>query len=121
MEENGKKVEEVYEELHEKVKNSAYEIINKKGATFYAIGLSTAKIIETILNNQKSVLTVSTFIENEFNGMIQNVYLSLPSVVGRNGVERILHLEYSYSEVLKLIESSRKLLEIYGSCSECGK
>ena len=121
LEENGKKVEEVYEELHEKVKNSAYEIINKKGATFYAIGLSTAKIIETILNNQKSVLTVSTFIENEFNGMIQNVYLSLPSVVGRNGVERILHLEYSYSEVLKLIESSRKLLETYGSCSECGK
>lgn len=119
LEDNGKNAEEVCAEIHEKVKNAAYEIINKKGATFYAIGLSTAKIIETILNNQKSVLTVSTFIENEFNGMIQNVYLSLPSVVGRNGVERILHLNYSYSEVLKLIESSKKLHETYGTCSNC--
>lgn len=119
LEDNGKNAEEVCAEIHEKVKNAAYEIINKKGATFYAIGLSTAKIIETILNNQKSVLTVSTFIENEFNGMIQNVYLSLPSVVGRKGVERILHLNYSYSEVLKLIESSKKLHETYGTCSNC--
>ena len=119
LEDNGKSAEKVCAEIHEKVKNAAYEIINKKGATFYAIGLSTAKIIETILNNQKSVLTVSTFIENEFNGMIQNVYLSLPSVVGRKGVERILHLNYSYSEVLKLIESSKKLHETYGTCSNC--
>lgn len=119
LEDNGKNAEKVCAEIHDKVKNAAYEIINKKGATFYAIGLSTAKIIETILNNQKSVLTVSTFIENEFNGMIQNVYLSLPSVVGRNGVERILHLNYSYAEVLKLIESSKKLHETYGTCSNC--
>lgn len=121
LNDNGKNAEEVYETLHEKVKNSAYEIITKKGATYYAIGLSTAKIIETILNNQRSVLTVSTYIESEFNGMIQNVYLSLPSVVSRKGVERILRLEYSYSEVLKLIESSKKLLDSYESCSECGK
>ena len=98
-----------------------YDIIKKKGATYYAIGLSTAKIIETILNNQRSVLTVSTYIENEFNGMIKGVYLSLPSVVGRKGVERILHLEYSYTEVLKLIDSSKKLLDTYESCQDCGK
>jgi L-lactate dehydrogenase len=119
LEDNGKNAEEVYKEIHEKVKNAAYEIINKKGATYYAIGLSTAKIIETILNNQKSVLTVSTYIEDDFHGMVKNVYLSLPSVVGRNGVERILHLDYSYREVLKLIESSKKLLETYEDCSDC--
>lgn len=121
LEDNGKNAEEVYKDLHEKVKNSAYDIIKKKGATYYAIGLSTAKIIETILNNQRSVLTVSTYIENEFNGMIKGVYLSLPSVVGRKGVERILHLEYSYTEVLKLIDSSKKLLNTYESCQDCGK
>ena len=119
LEDNGKNADKVYKEIHEKVKNAAYEIINKKGATFYAIGLSTAKIIETILNNQKSVLTVSTFIEDEFNGMIKDVYLSLPSVVGRSGVERILHLDYSYSEVLRLIESSKKLIDTYSSCIDC--
>ena len=119
LEDNGKNAEAVYKEIHEKVRTAAYEIISKKGATYYAIGLSTAKIIETILNNQRSVLTVSTYIEYEFNGMIQKVYLSLPSVVGRKGVERILHLNYSYSEVLKLIESSKKLLETYENCSNC--
>lgn len=121
LEDNGKNAEEVYKDLHEKVKNSAYEIISKKGATYYAIGLSTAKIIETILNNQKSVLTISTYLKDEFNGMIKDVYLSLPAVIGRNGVERILHLEYSYSEVLKVIESSKTLLSTYKSCSNCGK
>jgi L-lactate dehydrogenase len=115
------KGEEFYEELHEKVRNAAYEIIKKKGATYYAIGLSTAKIIETIMNNQKSILTVSTYMQNEFNGMVNDVYLSLPAVVGSKGVERILHLEYSYSEVLKLIESSKKLLETLSSCTECNK
>jgi malate/lactate dehydrogenase len=53
--------------------------------------------------------------------MIKGVYLSLPSVVGRKGVERILHLEYSYTEVLKLIDSSKKLLNTYESCQDCGK
>lgn len=116
LEENNKSIEINLNELHEKVKNAAYEIINKKGATFYAIGLSTAKIIETILNNQKSVLTVSTYLKSEFNGMIEDVYLSLPTVLGSQGVERILHLDYSYEEVLKLIESSKTLKNIYFDC-----
>lgn len=121
LELKGKNAEETFSEIHEQVKNAAYEIIKKKGATFYAIGLSTAKIVETILNNTRSVLTVSTYMQNEFNGMIDGVYLSLPAIVGSKGVESILHLEYSYPEVLKLIESSKKLKSTYESCSECNK
>lgn len=114
-----KTVEEYLNDLHNKTKNAAYDIINKKGATFYAIGVSVAKIIETILTNQKSVLTTSIYIENEFNGMIKDIYLSLPAILGNKGVERILHLEYSYNEVLKLIDSANKLKETYNSCVDC--
>lgn len=99
--------------LHDQVKNSAYEIIDKKGATYYAIALSTAKIVETILNNQRSVLTVSTLITNKFNNEIDDVYLSLPSIVGNKGVIKILSLNYSYDEVLKLIESAKTLKKQY--------
>ncbi len=99
--------------LHDKVKDAAYEIIKKKGATYYAIGLATAKIVSTILNNNRSVLTVSTLVENEFDGEIDGVYISLPCVVGRNGIITRLHLEYSYEEVLKLILSANKLKETY--------
>lgn len=99
--------------LHDKVKDAAYEIIKKKGATYYAIGLATAKIVSTILNNNRSVLTVSTLVEHEFDGEIDGVYISLPCVVGRNGIITRLHLEYSYEEVLKLILSANKLKETY--------
>ena len=99
--------------LHDQVKNSAYEIIDKKGATYYAIALSTAKIVETILNNQKSVLTVSTLITKKFNNEIDDVYLSLPAIVGNKGVIKILSLNYSYDEVLKLIESAKTLKKQY--------
>ena len=85
----------------------------KKGATFYAIALSTAKIVETILNNQKSVLTVSTLIKNKFNNEIDDVYLSLPAIIGNKGVIKILSLNYSYDEVLKLIESAKTLKKQY--------
>ena len=113
---NNKVAEPKFRKIHEQVKNAAYDIINKKGATFYAIGLSTAKIIETIMNNQKSVLTISTYLQNEFNGMIDDVYLSVPTILGSKGVEKILHPEYSYEEVLKLLESAKTLSKTYKEC-----
>lgn len=109
----GPKGIEILKTLHEKVKNAAYEIIQKKGATYYAIGLATSKIVGTILNNTRSILTVSTYVENEFNGEIDGVYISLPCVVGNKGVIERLHLEYSYDEVLKLIQSANTLKTTY--------
>lgn len=113
LKEKGSEGLKLLSSLHDKVKDAAYEIIKKKGATYYAIGLATAKIVSTILNNNRSVLTVSTLVENEFDGEIDGVYISLPCVVGRNGIITRLHLEYSYEEVLKLILSANKLKETY--------
>lgn len=101
------------EQFHKSVKNAAYDIIDKKGATFYAIALSTTKIVETILNNQQSILTISTFLENEFNGQVDNIYLSLPAILGSKGVVKVHHLNYSYEEVLKVIESAKILKDQY--------
>ncbi len=100
------------EELHEKVKNAAYEIINKKGATYYAVGLAVNKIIKTILNDTSSVLTISTYISDELDGEVTDFYFSLPVVVGAKGVEKVLHLKYSIDEYKGLIKSARILKEL---------
>ena len=109
----GSKGIDILNQLHEKVKNSAYEIIKNKGATYYAIGLATSKIVGTILNNTKSILTVSTYVKSGFDGAIKGVYISLPSIVGSGGVIQTIDLEYSYDEVLKLIKSAKILKETY--------
>ncbi len=109
-----KKLENL-DEIAKNVKNAAYEIIKKKGATFYAIGLSVEKIVDVILNDTHSVLTVSSYIESAFNNQINDIYLSFPCVVGRKGLEKRLEVNYSLEEGLKLIESAHKLKESYSS------
>ena len=91
------------------MKNAAYEIIKKKGATFYAVALAVARIISAIVNDENSVLTVSTYIAKEFNGLLEDVYLSLPSVVNSNGIEKILRPEYTEEEKSAIISSGLAL------------
>lgn len=93
--------------IFEKVKNAAYEVIQRKGATSYAIGLGVTQIVRSILQNQNRVLTVSTLI-NGFEG-IENVCLSLPVVVNRQGVSRILNLTLTPTEKEQLQKSSQIL------------
>lgn len=97
--------------LHEQVKNAAYTIIAKKGATFYAVALAVSRIVSAILNDENSVLTVSTYVENEFGGLLQDLYLSLPSVVNNHGVEKILRPDYSEGEKSALVTSGLALKE----------
>ncbi|MFZ4843908.1 MULTISPECIES: L-lactate dehydrogenase [Mycetocola] len=82
--------------LHEEVVGSAYKVIAGKGATNYAIGLSGARIVEAILRDEKAVLTVSTVL-NDYNG-VDGVALSVPVVVGKHGVERVLDVPMNDSE-----------------------
>ncbi len=97
------------ESMEQDVKNAAYEIIQKKGATYYGIAMATKRILEAILNDQHSVLTVSTYLENEFDGRISDVYLSVPVVLGINGVEKIVRPDYSEDEINRLVESANVL------------
>jgi L-lactate dehydrogenase len=93
--------------LFEQVKNAAYEVIQRKGATSYAIGLGVTQIVQAILRNQNRVMTVSSLI-NGFEG-IDDVCLSLPAVVNRQGVSRVLNLSLTASEKEQL-QSSAKIL-----------
>lgn len=93
--------------IFEQVKNAAYEVIQRKGATSYAIGLGVTQIVRSILQNQNRVLTVSTLI-NGFKG-IEDVCLSLPAVVNRQGVSRILNLTLTPTESEQLQKSSQIL------------
>ncbi len=93
--------------FHETVKNSAYEIIEKKGATYYAIALSVKRIVECIIGNEKSILTVSSLLNGEYG--IENVCLSVPTLVSSDGAERVLQIDLDESEIDDLKKSADKL------------
>jgi L-lactate dehydrogenase len=98
-----------YPVLMEQVKRAAYEIISRKGATFYAIGLALVQITNAILRDEHRVLPVSTVLEN-FHG-IQDIALSLPAVVGRQGVERVLDIPLAPEELKALQDSAQVIKE----------
>jgi len=89
------------------VRDAAYEIIKRKGATYYAIGLGLVSIVETILGNYRSVLSVSTLMTGQYG--VSDMCLSLPCVVGANGIEEILTLNLSPGEEKGFRLSAEKL------------
>ena len=91
------------------VKDSAYHIINYKGSTYFGIGMSLTRIVGTILQDQNSVLTVSTYLEGDYG--LHNVCLSIPCVIGRGGVKRIVQTEL-YPEEQSALERSAQILKI---------
>jgi len=96
--------------IFNQVKNAAYEIIKSKGATSYAIGLALVKIVESILRDENSVLPVSTLIEDYYG--INDICLSIPSIIDRHGVKKFLKLELSKEEQGKLVSSAGILKDI---------
>ncbi len=83
-------------EIEQKVRQAAYEVIEGKGATYYAVSLAIRRIVESIMRNEHSILTVSTHVNGYYG--VYDVYLSLPSVISENGVEGALQLELSPEE-----------------------
>lgn len=105
--------------LFRQTRDAAYAIIERKGATYYAIGVGLARIVEAILRDERSVLSVSTLIDG-YAG-IRGVYLSLPAVVGRGGVERVLRPALAAGEVAGLQRSAavlrERIAELHGAGS----
>lgn len=95
------------QEIFEDTKNAAYEIIDAKGSTSYAIALALDRIVSSILLNESAVLSVSTLLDN-FNGM-SDVYLGVPSIVDRSGVRRVLDLPLNEEETALFQQSANKL------------
>lgn len=93
--------------LEDGVRNSAYEIIKRKHATYYGIAMAVKRICEAIIRDEKSVLPVSSLMNGEYG--ISDVALSVPAIVGKDGVEDILPVRLSYEEQKKLRESAEVL------------
>ena len=96
--------------IAEKVKNSAYEIISKKQATYYGIAMSVKRICECIVRNERSILPVSEMMHGEYG--IEDITLSMPAIVGIGGVETHVPIALSEEEAEKLVESAKKLKEV---------
>jgi L-lactate dehydrogenase len=93
--------------IFEQTRNAAYEIIQRKGATHYAVAAGLLRIVESVLRDQRTVLAVSSLVPGYYG--IEDVYLSLPAVVDRGGVERVLHLPLSERETEALRKSAAVL------------
>ena len=100
-----------YLTIADDVKNAAYEVINRKGATYYGIAASTARICEALLRDEQSIIPVSVKLTGEYG--IYDVYLSLPAVVGRRGVEKVIAPNISDEEIGKLRHSADVLADAW--------
>ncbi len=102
--------DETTRQIAERVKNSAYEIIERKQATYYGIAMAVRRICEVIVRDEKSILPVSTIIHGEYG--IEDVALSMPAIVGKSGVETKVPIPLSEEEISKLIKSADILKKI---------
>lgn len=98
---------EAMRRIAEDVKNSAYEIIEKKNATYYGIAMSVKRVCEAIVRNEESILPVSSVRHGEYG--VEDVALSLPAIVGKDGVETSVPLNLSYRETEELKKSADTL------------
>lgn len=93
--------------IAEEVKNSAYEIIEKKDATYYGIAMSVKRICESIVRDEKSILPVSAIIHGNYG--IEGIALSMPAIVGANGVETHVPIALSDEEIESLHHSAETI------------
>ncbi len=100
------------DKIAEQVKNAAYEVIDRKGATNYAVGLAVTRILEAILRNEHTMLTVSTVLKGQYG--LEKVALSLPTKLGREGVEGVFQLDLATAEEEQFVDSGNSLRDIAG-------
>jgi L-lactate dehydrogenase len=96
--------------ISHQVRDAAYEVIERKGATYYAVAVALVRIVESILRDQHTVLSVSNLVPPAYG--VEDVYFSLPAVIGGRGVERVLHLTLDASETAALHRGARVLRSV---------
>jgi L-lactate dehydrogenase len=99
-----------FNELFLEVKNAGYEIIKRKGRTFYAVALAMTKIVESILRNESAILTVSCLLEN-YHGT-RDVCLSVPVILDRNGVREVIKIQLEDQEAADFRKSASIVADV---------
>lgn len=110
MEDNNHPMEDL-EKIHKDVINAAYEIINKKKATYYGIGMSLNRLVRAVLDNENSILTVSTYLKDGQYGQ-DDIYIGVPAIINSNGIRELVDLELNEEEQAKLDNSCRIIKEM---------
>ena len=98
------------DKLYESVRDSAYEIIRRKGATYYGIAMAVARIASAIVRDERAVLPISAVLGGQYD--LRELALSIPAIVGRRGVEQILEIPLSPEEGEALRSSAARLREV---------
>lgn len=99
--------EKLKPEIQEQVINSAYRIIEGKGATYYGIAKAVGRIVECIVKDQHSILPVSVLVDGHYG--LHGIYMSLPVILGKNGVEQILDFDLNEDELSHLENAAQHL------------
>ena len=97
------------DDIYQEVRNSAYEIINRKGSTFYAIAMSVRRIAQALVRDEHSIMTVSSYAEGHYG--LHRVCIGLPTVLGVNGVEDVIEIPLNEREMELLQMSARTLMQ----------
>lgn len=108
--------EAALQSIFEQTRDAAYTIIERKGATYYAIGLALLTIVEAILRDQHTVLTVSSLMKGQYG--VSDLCISLPTIVGARGVEEVLNLALSPEEEESFRRSAATLQERYAQIAQ---
>ena len=91
------------QKIHQGVVNAAYEIIEKKKATYYGIGMALNRLVRAVLDDENSILTVSTYLENQYSQ--NDIYIGVPAIINKNGVRDLIELDLDEIEQEKLNKS----------------
>jgi L-lactate dehydrogenase len=104
----------IKEKITKIVKERAYEIIKRKGYTDFGVAVAVAKLIQSVIRDEKKIYSVSVKVNKDYS-LNENVVLSLPCVIGEKGIENKLHLELDTVEKEKLKETADKLNKAYNA------
>ena len=98
------------ERLAQEVRDSAYEIIKRKGATYYGVAVAVKRIATAIVKDEHAVLPISSLMQGEFG--LNDICLSIPTVIGQNGVEKVVDIYLNNDENEKLQTSAKALKDV---------
>ena len=110
MKDNNHPMEDL-EKIHKGVVDAAYEIIEKKKATYYGIGMALSRLVKAVLDNENSILTVSTYLKDGQYGQ-DDIYIGVPAIINSNGVRELVELNLNETEQAKLNNSCKLIKEM---------
>ena len=103
---------ESMDRIYQSVRDSAYEIIEKKGATYYGVAMAVCRIAESVIRNEHSIMPISVYLDGLYG--LHEICLSIPTVVGQEGAEKVLDIPLDLMEMGKLVYSAEELKKIIG-------